>query len=402
MDLNYTPAEESFRDEVRAWLAANLAPDGENVYATESEGMDQWMTYLKQWQRKLHDAGWSGISWPREYGGRGATIIEELIFTEEMARAKAPNLMNISIGVELVGPAIMHHGTNEQKLRYLPKILSGEEIWSQGFSEPGAGSDLASLRTLAVEEENDFVITGQKVWTSWAEYSEYCILLARTDPSAPKHKGISCFLVDMRSPGITIRPTRQITGEAEFSEVFFEGVRVPKESLLGGINQGWKVAMTILAHERGTSAIRYQIRFRSELDDLIKLTKSFIKEANKAAADPLIRQKLAQSFIEVEILKYNIYRSVTQIMRSGKPGPESSIIKLFWSEMDRRQKEVAMETLGLYSQLLQDSKWTIDHGRWARAFLWSRAGTIYAGSSEIQRNIIAERVLGLPKSQEQK
>lgn len=399
MDLNYTQAEERFRDEVRTWLAANLSGDEESLVSNESENMDEWMAYLKNWQRKLHKAGWSGISWPKEYGGRGATIIEELIFTEEMAHAKVPNLMNISIGIELVGPAIMHHGTEEQKLRYLPKILSGEEIWSQGFSEPGAGSDLASLRMLAVEEEDHFVLTGQKVWTSWAEYSEYCLLLARTDTTAPKHKGISCFLVEMNSLGITIRPTLQITGEAEFSEVFFDGVRVPKENLLGGINQGWKVAMTILAHERGTSAVRYQIRFRRELDELIKLTKSFIRENRRAAEDPLLRQKLAQSFIEVEILKYNIYRSVTQIMRSGKPGPESSIIKLFWSEMDRRQKEVGMETLGQYSQLQRNSKWSIDHGRWPRAFLWSRAGTIYAGSSEIQRNIIAERVLGLPKSQ---
>jgi alkylation response protein AidB-like acyl-CoA dehydrogenase len=401
MDLNYSAEEERFRDEVRAWLAANLPKDGESLH-NESENMDEWMAFLKSWQRKLYDAGWSGISWPKEYGGRGATIIEELIFTEEMARARAPNLMNVSIGIELVGPAIIHHGTEEQKRRYLPKILSAEEIWSQGFSEPGAGSDLASLRTVAVEEDGHFVVTGQKVWTSWAEYSEYCILLARTDPAAPKHKGISCLLVDMHSPGITIRPTVQITGEAEFSEVFLDDVRVPKENLLGGINQGWKVAMTILAHERGTSAIRYQIRFRSELDDLINLAKSFARDGQQAAEDPLLKQKLAQSFIEVEILKYNIYRSVTQIMRSGKPGPESSIVKLFWSEMDRRQKEAGMETLGMYSQLVQHSKWTIDHGRWPRAFLWSRAGTIYAGSSEIQRNIIAERVLGLPKSQEQK
>ncbi len=400
MDLSYTPAEEAFRDEVRTWLAANLTDD--RVFESDSMPMDDWMAYLKEWQRKLHDDGWSGISWPRDYGGRGATIIEELIFTEEMARAKAPNLMNISIGIELVGPAIIHHGTEEQKQRYLPRILSGEEIWSQGFSEPGAGSDLASLRMRAELKEDCFVLTGQKVWTSWAEYSDYCILLARTDSSAPKHKGISCFLVDMRTPGITIKPTVQITGEAEFSEVFFDGVIVPQANLLGGINQGWKVAMTILAHERGTSAIRYQIRFRSELDDLINLSKSFAREHPEMLEDSLIKQKLAQSFIEVEILKYNIYRSATQIMRSGKPGPESSIIKLFWSEMDRRQKEIGMEMLGPYSQLLQNSKWTIDHGRWPRAFMWSRAGTIYAGSSEIQRNIIAERVLGLPKSQEQK
>ena len=401
MDLNYTAEEERFRDEVRSWLAANLSKDDESLF-NDPEKMDDWMAFLKGWQRKLYDAGWAGISWPSEYGGRGATIIEELIFTEEMARARAPNLMNISIGIELVGPAIIHHGTEEQKKRYLPKILSGEEIWSQGFSEPGAGSDLASLRTVAVEEDDHFVVTGQKVWTSWAEYSEYCIVLARSDSSVSKHKGISCFFVDMRSPGITIRPTVQITGEAEFSEVFFDSVSVPKENLLGGINQGWKVAMTILAHERGTSAIRYQIRFRSELDDLINLAKSFARDGHSAGEDPLLKQKLAQSFIEVEILKYNIYRTVTQIKRTGKPGPESSIIKLFWSEMDQRQKQVAMDTLGMHSQLIQHSKWAIDHGRWARAFLWSRAGTIYAGSSEIQRNVIAERVLGLPRSQEQK
>jgi alkylation response protein AidB-like acyl-CoA dehydrogenase len=396
MDLSRTPEEERFCQEVRTWLAENLQDSKESHYYADPEKMDEWMAFLKAWQRKLYDAGWSGISWPKEYGGRGASIVEELIFTEEMARAHAPNLMNISIGIELVGPAIIHHGTEAQKQRYLPKILSGEEIWSQGFSEPDAGSDLASLRTVAVEKDDHFVVTGQKVWTSWAEYSEYCILLARTDLSAPKHKGISCFLVDMRSPGITIHPTVQITGEAEFSEVFFDGVQLPKESLLGARGEGWRVAMTVLAHERGTSAIRYQIRFRSELDELIELFKS------TGTDDSPLKQKLAQCYIDLEVLKYNIYRGVSQIMRNGKPGPEGSIVKLFWSEMDRRQKELGMEILGMHSQLMQDSKWTIDEGRWPRAFLWSRAGTIYAGSSEIQRNIIAERVLGLPRSMEQK
>lgn len=398
MHLRYTPEEERFRDEVRAWLAANLPEDWEKTANVDSENADEWMAFLKGWQRKLYDSGWAGISWPKEYGGRGATINEQLIFTEEMARAKAPNLMNVSIGIELVGPAIIHHGTEEQKRRYLAKILSAEEIWSQGFSEPGAGSDLASLQTRAVIEEDQFVVTGQKVWTSWAEYSDFCILLARTDPDAPKHKGISFLLVDMKSPGITIRPTVQITGEAEFSEVFFDGVRVPRENLVGELNQGWTVAMTVLMHERGTSAIGYQIRLRSELDELIELSKSFDRDGRRASEDPLMRQKLAQAFIEVEILKYNIYRSATQIMRNGKPGPESSIIKLFWSEMDRRQKETGMEMLGLYSQLVKGSKWAVDHGKWPRAFLWSRAGTIYAGSSEIQRNIIAERVLGMPRA----
>ena len=397
MHLSYAPEEEQYRDEVRAWLGANLPRDREGIEDGASENMDQWMAFLKDWQRKLYEAGWAGISWPKEYGGQGATINEQLIFTEEMARAKAPNSMNVAIGIELVGPGIIHHGTEEQKLRYLRKILSAEEIWCQGFSEPGAGSDLASLQTRAVLEDDHFIVTGQKVWTSWAEYSDYCILLARTDPTAPKHKGISCLLVDMRSPGIIIRPTVQITGEAEFSELFFDGLRVPRENLVGEINQGWTVAMTILMHERGTSAIGYQIRFRNELDELIRLAKSFERGGRRASEDPLLRQKLAQSYIEVEILKYNIYRSATQIVRSGRPGPESSITKLFWSEMDRRQKEAGMEMLGMYSQLVKGSKRAVDNGRWQRAFLWSRAGTIYAGSSEIQRNIIAERVLGMPR-----
>jgi alkylation response protein AidB-like acyl-CoA dehydrogenase len=397
MNLHDTPEEKRFRDEVRAWIATNLARDGERPAFTESDHMDEWMAFLKSWQRKLSDAGWAGIAWPKEYGGRGATINEQLIFTEEMARAKAPNLINVSIGIELVGPALMHHGAEAQRQRYLPKILNAEEIWCQGFSEPGAGSDLASLQTRAEPDGDHFIVTGQKVWTSWAEYSDYCLLLVRTDSAAPRHKGISCLLVDMRSPGITVRPTRQITGETEFSEVFFDSVRVPRANLVGEINQGWAVAMTVLMHERGTSAIGYQIRLRSELDDLLELARSVRRNGCPASADPLIQQKLAQCFIEVEILKYNIYRSVAQIVRDGKPGPESSIIKLFWSEMDKRQKAVAMELLGLRAQLVRGSKQAAAHGRWQRAFLWSRAGTIYAGSSEIQRNIIAERVLGLPR-----
>ncbi len=401
MNLEYTREEERFRSEVRTWLAANLPRDWESIAysdsGNDSGNLDEWMAFLKSWQRKLYEAGWAGIAWPKEYGGRGATINEQLIFTEEMAQAKAPNLLNVSIGIELVGPAIMHHGTEEQARRYLPRILSAEEIWCQGFSEPGAGSDLASLQTSAVIDQDHFIVNGQKVWTSWAEYSDYCILLARTDKSAPKHKGIGCLLVDMRSPGITIRPIVQITGEAEFSEVFFDNVRVPRENLVGELNQGWTVAMTVLMHERGTSAIGYQIRLRTELDELMELAKSVERNGRPASDDPLIQQKLAQAYIEVEILKYNIYRSAAKIMRSGKPGPESSITKIFWSEMDRRQKAIAMELLGLHSQLVKGSKWSVDHGRWQRAFLWSRAGTIYAGSSEIQRNIIAERVLGLPR-----
>lgn len=397
MHLKDSPEQSTFRNEVKAWIAANLPKDWEKFADSQTENTDQWMAFLKEWQHRLNNAGWAGLSWPTEYGGRGASLDQQLIFTEEMAKARVPNLINVSIGLELVGPAIIHHGTEQQKRRYLPRILSAEEIWSQGFSEPGAGSDLASLQTRAVQDGDRFLVTGQKVWTSWAEYSDYCILLARTDPDAPKHKGISCLLVDMRSPGITIRPTVQITGEAEFSEVFFDSVEVPVENLVGPLNHGWMVAMTILMHERGTSAIGYQIRFRNELDELIRLARIVPRERRPASADPVMRQKIAQAYIEVEVLKYNIYRSAAQIIRSGRPGPESSIIKLFWSEMDRRQKEVGMELLGMSSQLAHGSIWSIDNGSWLRAFLWSRAGTIYAGSSEIQRNIIAERVLGMPR-----
>ena len=397
MDLNLTPEEARFRDEVREWLEANLPRGWEPLFENRGEDMESWVQFLKEWQRKLFGNGLVGIGWPREYGGRGATMIEQLILTQELARAGAPELLHIAAGLELVGPALMHYGTPEQKQRYLPRILSAKEVWSQGFSEPGAGSDLAALQTRAVLEDGHFVVTGQKVWISSAGISDYNIMLVRTDPDAPRHKGISCLLVDMHSPGVTLTPTRQMTGESEFAEIFLDGVKVPRENLLGGLNEGWSVAMTILMYERGTAAIAAQQVARTQLDELLELAKSLQVGDRPAAADPILRQRLAQAHIEVEILKHIIYRSVSEIQRTGKPGSESSIIKTFWSEMERRQKEVAMEMQGLYSQLSKGSKWAVDDGRWQREYLWSRAGTIYSGSSEIQRNIIALRVLGMPR-----
>ena len=397
MDLNWTPQEAQFRDEVQEWLSANLPRDWGPLFENRGEDMESWVHFLKGWQRKLHENGLVGIGWPKEYGGRGATIVEQLILAEELARAGAPELLHIGAGIELVGPALMHYGTPEQKQRYLPRILSAEEVWSQGYSEPGAGSDLAALQTRAVVEEDHFSVSGQKVWISSAGHSDYNIMLVRTDPDAPKHKGISCLLVDMHSPGVTITPTRQMTGESEFAEVFLDGVKVPRENLLGGLNDGWGVALTILMYERGTAAIAAQQVARSQLDELLRLSKSLQVAGRPAAADPILRQRLAQAHIEVEILKHIIYRTASEIQRSGKPGSESSIIKLFWSEMERRQKETAMEMQGLYSQLRKGSKWAVDDGRWQREYLWARAGTIYAGSSEIQRNIIAQRVLGMPR-----
>jgi alkylation response protein AidB-like acyl-CoA dehydrogenase len=285
-----------------------------------------------------------------------------------------------------------------KKKRYLSKILSCEEIWCQGFSEPNAGSDVASIRTRAELKGDEFIINGQKVWTSLAQIADWCMLLVRTDPEAPKHRGMSYLLVDMHSPGITVRPLKQLTGEAEFNEVFFADVRVPRQNLVGELNEGWRVAITTLMNERGTAAFGTQARFRIILDNLMGLAKKSTVNGKPALQDPLIRQQLAQHYIEVELLKYNCFRNFTRLLRGGTPGPEGSTLKLQWSELNQRMQETAMAIEGPYSQLLRGSPWAVESGRWQHNFLRSRANTIEAGTSEIQRNIIAERVLGLSKS----
>jgi alkylation response protein AidB-like acyl-CoA dehydrogenase len=396
MDLTLTPAEEKFRDECRAWLDAHVPQQWHNAAFRESLTPADEIAFLKSWQQTLYGGGWVGLTWPREYGGRGATLMEQVIFNQEMARAKAPPLINV-LGIIIAGPTIMVHGREEQKRRYLPKILNAEEIWCQGFSEPNAGSDLASLATQARRDGDEFVVNGQKIWNSYGHMAQQCLLLVRTDSSVPKHKGLSALIVDMQSPGVGVKPLRQITGDAEFNEVFFDNVRVPRANLVGELNNGWNVAITILMFERLNTASLLEIQTKIALDELIDTARRTLRNGRPAAEDPLIRQKLAQIYTAVEILRLSTYRSITRYQSGQPPGPEGSIDKLFWSETAQRLFEVAMQILGPHGQLVKGSKWAVDSGHWPYQYLRSRADTIAGGTSEILRNIIGERVLGLPK-----
>ena len=397
MDFSYSPKEESFRQEARSWIRSNL-PQGWGRTVHESENERERYMFRLEWEKKLFAGGWAGLAWPREYGGGGATLVEQAILAEELASASAPEGLNI-IGRNLTAPTLMHHGTEAQRQRFLPKILSCEEVWCQGFSEPNAGSDLASVRTTAVRDGDDFVVNGQKVWTSFAQYSNWCFMLVRTDPAASKHKGISFLLVDLKTPGITVRPLRQISGESEFNETFFDNVRVPVENLVGGLNEGWKIAMTTLAHERGPEdALARQIRFKRELGVLLDVARSQRRGNRAAVDDTSLRQKLATSVIEIELMRLNCLRSFSKMIQGKQLGPESSFQKLYWSHVAQRLYETALETIGPAAALAAGDPAAPAAGLFQNSYLQSRAFTIYSGTSEIQRNIIAERVLGLPKS----
>ena len=391
MDFRDTPAEATFRKEVRDWLEVNMPrglPTGLGV-------VEERLKELRDWQRKLGEGGWAGLSWPVEYGGRGATLVEQVIFQQEMARVKAPPVLNV-IGIGMAGPTIIVHGTPEQKKRHLDKILSGEEIWCQGFSEPGAGSDLASLRTSAVLDGDSFIVNGQKVWTTLAHIAQWCILLVRTDPTAPKHNGITYLLVDMTSPGVEVRPLRQITGEAEFNETFFTDVRVPRENILGELNDGWRVAMTTLLHERGTLGFALATQAEISLGEVIDLARKTKLHGKPAIEDTGVRQRIATLHVEIQAMRLNNYRALTAVLRTGVPGPEGSLGKLLWSESNKRLTELAVELQGP-AGLLDGGSYAGDGGLWQYRHLRARANSIEAGTSEILRNIIAERVLGLPK-----
>ncbi len=390
MDLKLTAEEMRFRDELRAWLQANVPPPWTGT--THEEGKGPYFEFLRNWQKKVFEGGWTGLSWPKEFGGRGARLIEQSIFQEEWARAEAPPLINV-LGMSLIGPTIIAVGTEEQKKRYLSKILSGEEIWCQGFSEPNAGSDVAGLSTKATIDGDHFIVNGQKIWTSLAHAADYCLLLVRTDPTAPKHKGITALLVDMHSPGVTVRPLKQMTADSSFNEVFFDNVRVPMSNILGEINRGWGTAIATLMNERAHLGSGIYIQFKKNFDTLISRSREIRRGGRAVSQDPVLRQKLAQSHIELEIFRLTTMRALSKMQHQSIPGPEGSILKLQWSELNQRLAQTSMETLGAQSQL-----WSTDEGRWVYNFLRSRANTIEAGTSEIQRNIIAERVLGLPKS----
>jgi alkylation response protein AidB-like acyl-CoA dehydrogenase len=396
MDLSFSEEEERFRQRVRAFMQANL-PEGWGTPAYRQGAGDDVTALQRDWTRRLHQAGFLGMAWPKEYGGQGASQIELAIFNEEAARFRAPNPIN-GVGLILAGPTIMAHGTDEQKKRFLPKILSGEELWCQGFSEPNAGSDLASLRTRAELVGDEFIVNGQKCWTTMAQDADWCILMVRTDPTAPKHRGISYLLVDMKSPGVTVRPLKQMTGGHEFNEMFFDNVRVPRQNLLGELNGGWRVGVTTLMNERGTSAFAVWLRYRITFDELVEMARSRSQKGGSATQDPIIRQQLAQIYVDLEGLRYISYRTFSQILKGGTPGPEGSISKVVWSELNQRLNELAINLQGPAAQLVRKSPHAIDDGRWQFTFLRSRANTIEAGTSEIQRNIIAQRVLGLPKT----
>ncbi len=396
MDFSYSPHEEQFRKDLRQWLEDALPRGwGETVFEPEDE--DERAMFRLDWERKLHAGGWSGINWPVDYGGRGATLIERAIFAEELARARAPEGLNI-IGHNLAGSTILRHGTEAQKKRYLPKILSSEEVWCQGFSEPNAGSDLASVRMRAERRGDRFVVNGQKIWTSFAQYSQWCFALVRTDPDAPKHKGLSFLLIDMSSPGISIRPLRQISGECEFNETFFDDVEVPVENIVGEINDGWRIAMTTLAYERGPEdALGRQIRFKQELETLLATARRLRRGDRALIEDPVARQKLARSITEVEIMRLNAVRTFSKYLNGEDRGPDASVIKLYWSHGAQRMYETAMDILGPLAPIDAPDPHSVAGGRFQLSYLQSRAFTIYSGSSEIQRNIIGERMLGLPR-----
>ena len=397
MDFTYSHGEEAFRSELREWLRGAL-PDGWGHTVFEPEDEDERAMFRLAWDRTLFAGGWSGINWPKEYGGRGATLVERAIFAEEMARAMAPEGLNI-IGHNLVGTTLLCHGTEAQKQRYLPKIISSDEVWCQGFSEPNAGSDLASVRTKAERHGDKFVVNGQKVWTSFAQYSDWCFALVRTDPDAPKHRGLSFLLIDMKSPGISIRPLRQISGENEFNETYFDNVEVPVENVIGDINDGWRIAMTTLAYERGPEdGLGRQVRFKQELDKLISSLAVLDRGPRKAIEHPDVRQKIGQSIIEVEVMRLNSLRSFSRYLNGEERGADASVIKLYWSHAAQRMYEAALDAIGPSAALEAGDADAVANGRFQLSYLQSKAFTIYSGSSEIQRNIIGERMLGLPRS----
>jgi alkylation response protein AidB-like acyl-CoA dehydrogenase len=395
MDFADSPEHAAFRAEFRHWLETNLPPEISVDDAADQRVAPDRETLEKRiaWQKRMHAAGWVGISWPKEYGGRGASFMQQVVFDEEYFRARAPILPGAS-AINLLGPTLIQRGTEAQKQRHLPRILAADELWCQGFSEPDAGGDLASLRTRAVDQGDHFLVNGQKVWTSGAHFADWCFLLVRTDPDAPKHHGISYLLVDMKTPGVTVRPLVLLNGHRHFNEVFFEDVSVPKENLVGVLNEGWKVAITTLMFERSGAGGRDHA---AQIARLAELAKQFPTRQEPAWRESHIRQQLAQLAIDVKALQVTRLRGLTRRLRGEPPGPEGSILKLFGSELALRIADFSSTLLGPYATVDAPTEAVPDAARWHHRVLGARQYTIAGGTSEIQRNIIGERVLGLPK-----
>ena len=395
MDFQYTPEQEKFRADLRSWLEANLPSELCVEDAMDERVAPDRETFDKRraWQREMYEGGWVGIPWPTEYGGRGAGLMEQVVFDEEYTQARAPILPGFS-GIALCGPTLMQWGTDAQKEKFLRRILRGDDVWCQGYSEPGAGSDLASLQTRAVEDGDEFVVNGQKVWTSGAQYADWIFVLVRTDPDAPKHRGISYLLVDMKTPGVTVRPLVLVNGHAHFNEIFFEDVRVPKANLVGPLNEGWKVTITTLMFERGIAGGGSQ---GDQIKRLAQLARQVEINGEPAWDQSWVRQRIAQLAIENESLKYTRLRGLTKQLKGQPPGPEGSMLKLCGSELGVRIAEFASELLGHNAIVDLPSESVPDAPRWVNRVLSARQYTISGGTSEIQRNIMGERVLGLPK-----
>jgi len=398
MDFTFTPEQEAFRAHLRTWLERNKAEvfgrDNDPTADREEDGDSRWQKML-EWHRRLYSAGYAALHWPKEWGGGGAGLVEQVVYQDEVLRLGLPLYGANQLALDRIGFTLMAFGSEEQKRRFLPKMLTAEEIWCQGYSEPGAGSDLAGLQTRAVIDGDDFVINGQKVWTSLAHRAHWQVLLVRTDPDAPKHRGISYLLVDMKTPGITVRPLVQITGDSDFNEVFYDNVRVPRKNLVGSLNQGWQVSIATLMYERVSGGTRHPVE--KTINELVEVSKTVAFEGVPAARHPYVRQKLAQFASESLCLRLSRYRSLTAQLNGKVPGPESSFGKLHATELNLRVAMFAEELLGPHSQLERGSFGAIENGRWLYRVLRARGLTIAAGSSEIQHNIIGERVLKLPK-----
>ncbi len=392
MDFSWSAEEEAFREEIRDFLKAEL-PAGWNDTLVLDKEDDAYIQIAKEFTQKLGAKGWFTAHWPEEYGGLNWPFWQHFIMNEEMSTADV--LIIGGNGPKFLGPTIIHYGSDEQKERFLPGIAKGEELWVQGYSEPNSGSDLASLQTRAEEDGDEWIINGQKIWSSYGHYADWCFMLARTDPDAPKHRGISYFLLDMKTPGVTVRPLINIAGTKGFNEIFFENVRVPKDALLGEKNRGWYMATTTLSYER--TAIEAPARAQRILNDLVRYAKLTKRNGQTLAEEPSVRQRLAQLAIEIDVARCLSYRVATSQAREDIPGPEAPANKVFTSEMIQRIAQVGMQMMGLYGQLEFNTKWAPLKGKIERLYLTSVSGTIAGGTSEIQRNIIAERGLGLPR-----
>ncbi len=404
MDFRFTPDEEAFRTKIHGWLEKTSGEVfgrgeggrlGTSTASLLDVGDDSRWQRLLEYHRRLYDAGYVALHWPKEYGGGGATLMEQALYQDEVLSFALPLYGANQLAIDRIGPTLMFMGTKEQKDRYLHKMLTGEEIWCQGYSEPNAGSDLAGLQTRAVVDGDNFVVNGQKVWTSLAHRAHMQVLLVRTDPDVPKHKGISYLLVDMKSPGITVRPLVQITGDAGFNEVFYDNVRVPRENLVGEMNQGWQVSIATLMYERLSGGTRHPVE--RTITELLELSKHIEFQGMPANQHPYVRQKLSQFVIESRCTRLSRYRSLSAQLKGKIPGPESSFGKLFATELNLRVALFADELLGPYGTLDKGSMGTVEGGRWMQRTIAARGLTIAAGSSEIQHNIIGERVLKLPK-----